>query len=249
MNEWCPLAIWLRGPAGKTGYEGVPSYLPKRGEVKHSMAGNFSSAMQILNSDTPVSWHFSIVKNDGTIYQHYELSANCWHAGDSDIDGGIRANIDLVGVEHEGGGPGNESEALTDAQIEATVALTRWMMDQYGLRDAVRYPAQSEGNYWRLAEHNEVSNNPTACPSGRIPWAEIQRLLAPVEPTPAPGLPQDVLEELADHRAKDLLLRELGAGGRYRIVSVHDDGAELTLELRNPDRTPLASPIYIPVRK
>ena len=202
MDEWPPFALRLPGPPGKIGYG--TEHSPKRGEVKHSAGGYEHAMLSILaNPGNGVSWHYSVMQ-DGRVFAHYPLTANCWHAGDSDVDGGVSANIDLVGVEHEGGAPGNESDPLTDAQIEATVALTRWMMAQYGLRGAVRYPAQSEGNYWWLVEHNEVSNRPTSCPSGRIPWTEIQRRLAPA---PAPELPQDVLEELADHRAKDLLLR------------------------------------------
>ena len=196
----------------------------------------------VLNGATDVSWHYSVMQN-GRVLAHYPLLANCWHAGDSDPDGGVRANIDLVGVEHEGGGPGDESEPLTKEQLDSTIKLTRWMAEQFGRREFVRYPAQSEGNYWFLVEHNQVS--PTACPSGRIPWTKIQQRLR----QEMSEIPQEIIEELADHRAKDLLLRELSFGGRYRVVSIHDSGDELVLELRNPDRTALTNPIYIPVRK
>jgi hypothetical protein len=180
--EWYAEAIRLDGPANKFGGYAAGDYADKRGEVKHSMAGSFDGAMGVLSGPAQSSWHFSVCK-DGRVYQHYPLSANTWHGNDSDDDDNVAANIDLVGVEHEGGGPGNESEPLTYAQLDATTRLTGWMMAQFGFSACARLGSTS-ATVWLLVEHNEVGNTATACPSGRIPWAEIQTRLA--VPAPAP---------------------------------------------------------------
>jgi len=165
MIEWCPWAIRRDGPADKQGYGSVTSTL-KRGEIKHSMVGSFDAAMNVLDSTSRVSWHFS-GKKDGLIFQHYGLSAVCWH-------GGTRANNErYIGVEHEGGGPTNFSEPLTEAQISSTSALTAWLAEQFGFMLYARYPDQIGA--WELTEHREV--HATACPSSRIPWQEVMRRL------------------------------------------------------------------------
>ena len=121
------------------------------------------------------------------------MSAHCWHGNDTDDDGDVRANIDLVGVEHEGGGPGNESEPLTVAQLEATIKLTAWMAAQFELTRFERFGYHGRADAWLLVEHNEVGNTPTACPSGRAssrcarrkspPTSSCRRTAAPSRPT------------------------------------------------------------------
>jgi N-acetyl-anhydromuramyl-L-alanine amidase AmpD len=101
------------------------------------------------------------------VEQHYPISAYCWHAGDVDDDGGVAANIDLVGIEHLG----MAGQPLTAYQIEMTTKITQFCADQYGLRDFARYPTQRD--VWTLAEHKEVSDVYTECPSNRIPWSLI----------------------------------------------------------------------------
>ncbi len=159
------------------GYVGLGLTAPKIGEVKHSAVGFLPAIFSQLDGPTQVSWHFSIAFN-GTIYQHYPVAGICWHAGSA------RWNIDTVGIEHEGGAPGNENEPLTVAQTVATTQLTAWLAEQFGRTGGyARYPAAAQ---WWLLEHRQI--HATACPSGRIPWdAILQALSGPVEP-PA-GLP------------------------------------------------------------
>jgi len=150
---------------------------PKRGDAKHSAEGYWGGIHQALdNLARRASWHFT-VGYDRT-EQHYEVSAHTWHSGDVDDDGGVRGNVDLVGIEHLG----MAGDPLTDYQVEMTERLSRWCAEQFG-RDAkfTRYPDQSG---WVLVEHNEVSDVPTACPSGRIPWARILRDLNLAPPPP-----------------------------------------------------------------
>ena len=146
-----PPAVQRSGPGWKTGYP--PIYKNGgRGVVCHSMVGSYAGAMNRLASQDRASWHFSVTKA-GTVYQHYRVDEITWHAGSP------RWNQALIGIEHEGGAPGNESEPLTPAQRDASVALVRWLSQQCG------FPLVRRVGLW---EHNELYQ--TACPSGRIPW-------------------------------------------------------------------------------
>jgi len=146
-----PLAVQEPGPSWKQGYPPVFRNAC-RGVVCHSMVGSYAGAKARLDSQDRASWHFSIAKS-GTVYQHYRVSEITWHAGTP------QWNQKLVGIEHEGGAPGNESERLTEAQLASSVQLVRWLARYYG------FPLVRKVSLW---EHSELSA--TQCPSGRIPW-------------------------------------------------------------------------------
>lgn len=150
-----PDATQRAGPGWKQAYP--PIYKNAcRGVVCHSMVGSYAGAMGRLDSQDRASWHFSITKA-GTVYQHYDTEVVAWHAGTP------QWNQKLIGIEHEGGAPGNESEPLTAAQVAASTALVRWLSLQHG------FPrVRGVG----LFEHRELYA--TACPSGRIPWGEYE---------------------------------------------------------------------------
>ena len=177
MIERYPGAIWLPGPPNKAGGYSRGDRGPKRGEVKHSAVGSWDGMQGVLFGPRASSWQFSILK-PGTVFQHYDVSVYTWHGNDTDSDGDIEANFDLVGTEHEGGPPGNESEPLTPEQVQASIDLSRWLAQTNGFNKWSRYPDQSG---WVLAEHNQVGNSPTACPSGRIPWDVILAALNETE--------------------------------------------------------------------
>ncbi|KKK88012.1 hypothetical protein LCGC14_2747500, partial [marine sediment metagenome] len=168
LTEWAPFATRRNGPSWKVGYSFAGEGGPKRGDVKHSADGWWGGIHSVLDGPKPVSWQFT-VGFDRT-EQHYPISAHCYHAGDTDDDGGVAANIDLVGIEHLG-----ISDVLTPYQREMTVRISQFCAEQFGLRTFARYPQQQD--VWTLVEHNEVSNLPTNCPSGRIPWSAIIRML------------------------------------------------------------------------
>lgn len=151
-----PGAIWVPGPRGRV--SGSPQ--PKHGAIYHSMVGKARPA------DTAHSWHFSIFKS-GRIEQHYGANAWCWHAGDRDDPAGdISNNRDLIGIEHEGGPPGNFGEPLTPAQIASDIRLTYWLVQEDHIHNLTRI-----GSHRGLWEHNEI--RATACPSNRIKWVLI----------------------------------------------------------------------------
>lgn len=165
---WCE---WRPGPASKRGYGGT-TQIPvsyKEGEVKHSAEGPLSATFGVLdNPNRQASWHFTLPKQGPVrVYQHYELEDICWHCGlpgDERHDTSLVGNLTLWGEEHEG----IAGEALTPWQVENTIKLSEELRRQsptYG-----REPPTLRVNLW---EHNWLSPAPTACPSGRIPWAEI----------------------------------------------------------------------------
>lgn len=149
-----PAATWRPGPRSKTGYPGAISNTGG-GVILHSMVGSYAAAMGRLDSEDRASWHFSVCQ-DGRVFQHYDSSAVCWHAGS------LQWNERLIGIEHEGGAPGNESEPLTDVQKVASAQLVAWLAQTHG------FALERQNGLW---EHREVYQ--TACPSGRIPWAFI----------------------------------------------------------------------------
>lgn len=168
MNR-CPFATWRPGLATKVGYSWAGVAGLKRGEVKHSAEGYWPGIHAGLdNPNRRASWHFTVGYD--RIEQHYEIDAHCWHAGDVGDDGGVAANLELIGVEHLG----LAHESLTAYQVDATTRLTRWLAEQWGVTPFVRYGGTPPPSAtWVLAEHNEVSDTYTACPSGRIPWDAI----------------------------------------------------------------------------
>lgn len=147
-------AVWRPGAAGKV----YPDQNRVEGIVCHSAEGSIDGLLRrVADPAAQVSWHFSVAK-DGTVYQHYETEASCWHGGNK------RANTTLIGIEHEG----VAGEPLTEAQTAASVALCRWIA-----AIPVAWSMERRKTLW---EHNEVvlweqpNAGPTQCPSGRIPW-------------------------------------------------------------------------------
>ena len=181
MNLFYPGAYQAPGPAGKVYPEGNTV----EGVVLHSMQGSYEGALTVLMDESVTNtnryraacWHFSILR-DGSVFQHYPLDAAPFHAGNG------TDNKRLIGVEHEGGPPGNLSEPLTEAQVTSGVALVLWIKEQAGWPDLARHV--------RLLEHGEVYS--TSCPNGRIPWSRYAL------PQPLPGgefLPEPDLHDVA----------------------------------------------------
>lgn len=203
MDQWCPFAERRDGRAGKVGYPAFGNAGPKRGEVKHSAEGYWPGIYQVLDGTRRASWHFTVGYD--RIEQHYRLTAHCWHAGDVDDDGGVAANLELVGIEHLG----LAGETLTDYQVDATVRLTKWCADQFMRDRYALYPEQHR--VWTMAEHNQVSNVHTACPSGRIPWLRIMRMLEREEDEMPDGNPWPLEETRAQWAAVAALFTEAAA--------------------------------------
>jgi len=178
MAEWCPFVDRWDGSPSKIGYYIGPTwtpYSPKTGEVKHSAEGrSWDVIHDILRGPRRASWTFTVGYDRSE--QHYPLSANCWHAGDIGDDEGVRANIDLSGVETLG----MAGEPWTPYQLDMNIRLTEWQMEQRGFTQATT--SLLDLSRWRLAEHNWVSDEPTSCPSGRSPLVVIRNKVNGDEP-------------------------------------------------------------------
>ena len=158
-ETWGSYAIVRPGPPAKTG---EASAILRRGQgvVVHSAEGSLESALGVLDGPRPASWHLTVAK-DGRYYQHYPLETITWHAG-------VDANPRYVGIECEG----VAGEPLTPEQVETLRSILDW------LQAVDAWPVRERGV--TLWEHNEFM--PTACPSGRIPWDELDSS----PPAPAP---------------------------------------------------------------
>lgn len=159
MVEWYPKAIRLDGPAEKQGYAGITTRQGK-GLIAHSAEGSFNAAIGVLCGSVQSSWHL-FNRKDGTLYQHYPLSAVTWHGGC------VFANAHFVGVECEG----RAGEPLTQAQVASLAELIAWLADQEGWPSIER-----RVTLWEHREMVEYGADPTACPSDRIPWEEVIKL-------------------------------------------------------------------------
>lgn len=180
------------------------------GYVPHSAVGFYGGWKSRLFGPDEVSVH-GWIGYDGTVTQHYPLTACCWGSGSP------FPNCNFIAFENEGGPPGNESEPLTEPQIEANVRIIRELAQWAGWT-GFRRPTGPNDVTANLYEHNECrrwGSTATACPSGRIPWDEILARLASAgrEPRPATG------EGALAHRAQPLVTVRLGSG------------AELTLDI------------------
>lgn len=171
-DGWLDWAIKAPGPVSKTNHGTINA---PRGIVLHSAVGYEQAMWRVLNDVSPplisrVSWHFSNLK-DGRFYQHYPITAQCWHAS--------VLNDQWWGCEQEGGPEGpNVSEPLTQLQIDNAVRLIEELRPL--LPDIPRRPINSTEVDFTLWEHKErvrLGGSPTACPSNRIPWDTILELL------------------------------------------------------------------------
>lgn len=139
------------------------------------------------------------IETDGSVIQHYSFTASCWASGNA------HANTSFAAFENAGGPPGNESQPLTDAQVAANVRIIRELAARGGW--APRRPRSAGDRSATLYEHHECvtlwGGDPTACPSGRIPWARI-------------------LAELGGDSEASHLLRLAGGEGMAMIISVRN---------------------------
>lgn len=157
---WYPNALIRPGPDWKRN----ANPLWPQGVVCHSAVGFAGGLHDVLDSNTPSSWHFSIMYS-GVIEQHYDTSVQCWH--------GQAANSFAVAIEHEGGfNP--EDEPLTPAQKASSIALVRWLGEVHNFPLVRSEPGRT------LFEHNQFYPKP--CPSNRIPWEEYPMVIAGEKP-------------------------------------------------------------------
>lgn len=100
---------------------------------------------------------------NGKVIQHYPFTVSCWASGNR------QANCNFVAFENEGGYQPVD-EALTIPQLDMNIRIICEISEWKG------WTPQRGVN---LLEHHEAverwGGDSTACPSERIPWAEIMR--------------------------------------------------------------------------
>lgn len=155
-----------------------------RGIFLHSAEG-YASVLLDPNSsygyNGDLSWHFTNLM-DGRLFQHFPLTAQCWHA--------TAANDSYVGIENEG--LHTKETSLNQAQIKNAVALIEEIAEWKGWTPT--RPTSPVDFGATLYEHREVvrfGGSSTACPDGRIPWDTIMAGVAPPPPQP-PSPPYNV---------------------------------------------------------
>ena len=159
---WLDWAIRLPGPLAHTN----AGTNPVNGIFMHSAEGYGYILLDPASEygyNGNHSWHLTNLF-DGTLYQHYPLTARCWHA--------TAANNEYIGVENEGDYPTEAS--LTDAQVATAVRFIGEIAAWKGWEP--RRPSGPTDLLATLYEHREVmrfGGSATACPSGRIPWQTI----------------------------------------------------------------------------
>lgn len=122
-DGWFDWAIRMPGnPAHVNG--GVN---PVTGIVLHSAEG-YADNLLNLAVNGPLSWHLSNLM-DGRVFQHFPLTAQCWHA--------TKFNPDYVGMENEG--VFTVERSLNQAQIDNAARVIREIMEWKGLARAVRF--------------------------------------------------------------------------------------------------------------
>lgn len=194
MVDW---ATQRPGPAFKV----FANQNAQSGLVCHSAEGWLAGAFGELDkTERQASWHFT-GDLDGTLYQHYPLSASCWASGN------FEANTKLVAVENIGvaGTP------LNAAQVATMLRLAADLEEHWG------FALVRQHTLW---EHNEVAlwetpnAGPTACPSHRY-----DPFFAALE------------EDMPDPRVDDILRALTGRDGAdaaTRLAAWNGDPSRLT---------------------
>ena len=171
-----PDAIWRASP--KHGYPSTDTHA-NEGVVIHSAEGSLAAALGVIDGPREASWHFFVCK-DGKVYQFIDSTNIAW------TNGSFESNRRFWGIENEG----IKGEALTEPQYAALKDLVKWLFVGPYIRGQT---------LWEHREMTAYGSLPTACPSGRIPWA---RLIAALEE-----------EEMTDLEFMQILERVVGNPG------------------------------------
>lgn len=153
VQGWVDWASRLDGPDGKT----YPEANQIRGIALHSMEGSYAGSLaELTRPERQASWHFSL-RADGSLIQHYPITASCWASGNK------IANTRLVAIELEG----KAGTPITTVQV----VILRRVIREIGVHAGwVATRAETGRTIW---QHNEVWNwgwpnaGATACPSNR----------------------------------------------------------------------------------
>ena len=203
---WVPWAVRIPGPDWKFGYSYTEAerYHHKRGFTCHSSEGYISSDIEVIKGPRQTSFQLEGAKS-GALYQFYPLTADCWHSGDADDDGGVAGNIDTIGYEMEG----FAGEALTEGQYQTLLKTYRWCASEFLWPAPAIYPWNGAPGEWAAATlfpHQRIADKYTACPSGRWP---LEKLIRDLRGEP---VPDQLTAELYVHRVRVAIIKAIAEG-------------------------------------
>lgn len=194
-----PQTTWIGSPnfGYPTGSHGRSGYAPIA-IVYHIMEGSLAGTDSwFQNPASSASAHFGVGAN-GEIHQYVLTDDAAWTNGIVNrpswrlLKSGVNPNLYTLSIEHEGkhrrDASGNiiESWSPTEAQYQATLALSRWLMETYQI------PADSD----HLIPHSAIDSvNRTFCPGNGFPF---DRLIADLAGTVSRWDPQAEIQRLMD---------------------------------------------------
>lgn len=166
-NGWIDWADHFPGPGNKV-YE-----LPNLGLglVLHSVEGWYAGAIgELMKPERKASWQFTL-KLDGTLVQHYPVTASCWASGN------LTANVSFWSMELEGVQP----TPINDAQMMTAEALFAEWEEWSGKKATRDEPNKTLWLHREVATRWEPNGGPTACPSERyaLLWAALEDDMTP----------------------------------------------------------------------
>lgn len=193
-----------------------PDVNARQGVVFHSAVGSIQGVINVVflpynpDDDSTKRSVTGVIGYDGRFVQFYPVTASPWGNGSHE------ANKRFPSFEHEGGKIGNESEPLTEPQIAVDVRILQDLNADAAYWERPISPVDRIATLYEHREMIRFGADPTACPSGRIPWTEIKKRLEPVPPE------DDNKRQL---RGIQLLMHMLAAGDYHPYQS--DDGFSL----------------------
>lgn len=175
--------------------------------VNHDGEGWANYLSQGQRPGEQASWAFSNLL-DGKLLQHYELECPTWTSGT------MQANIEGVGVEHEG------TAALypkfSNAQAETDVRLYESLKQ---LCPNLQAPIHTQG----IRIHREVSPGTTSCPNNRDRYDKYEALVAggdELASAEAEALQAQITEQEAQIVTNRQLIEDLHS--RLRLLETGD---------------------------
>ena len=214
MDGWCPFADRVEMVSDRWGTGNVNAgQMWPQAICDHVMDGHYGGALAMMRDPTVgddpddyASWHFSIAK-DGRIAQHASIWTPTWGAGlksthrtEEPISTfrrlwGTNPNDWCVHIEHEDSAI--RPATFTEAQIEASIRVHRWVWQQAEWlinlpRGSWQNPDVAES---RFVFHSQIDTSGMRAhdPGPNFPWdrivnATLHREAAPaLEPAPLPA--------------------------------------------------------------
>ncbi len=182
------------------------------GIVWHSMEGWLAGSFaELAKTDRSASWKFSI-SLDGTLYQHYPVTASEWASGNE------WANTKFWSCELEG----IYSMPINEAQIQTALKLIK----EWEIYSGFKGIRTGDINSQSMHLHREVGTivtpnaGPTACPSQRYDnlWLRLDKENTPMTNEEL----NQIVQDLNSAMVKRMALFNIGSGDYDLMLKAYD---------------------------